>query len=84
MTAIPPRNVPWKPPVWLIGLDSIAVVLLGLGLWMHFVPDSGPARSLSESARLAMLVVGGSLFAVCWVLLMVSALDHARRRRRSG
>ena len=84
MTPTPPANAPWKPPVWLIGLDVIAMVLLGLGLWMHFVPDSGPARSLSESARLAVLVVGGGLFAVCWVLLMVSALDHARRRRRGG
>jgi hypothetical protein len=84
MTRTTAPTSPWKPPVWLIGLDSIAVFLLGLGLWMHFVPDSGPARSLSESARLAVLVVGGGLFAVCWVLLMVSALDHARRRRRGG
>ncbi|MFD0725553.1 hypothetical protein [Lysobacter brunescens] len=82
MTPTPPANAPWKPPVWLIGLDVIAMVLLGLGLWMRFDPEGPLARSLPESARLAVLVVGGGLFAVCWALLMGSVLDHHRRRRR--
>jgi hypothetical protein len=84
MTGITPPNAPWKPPVWLIGLDVIAMVLLGLGLWMRFDPESPLARSLPETARLAVLVVGGGLFAVCWALLTGSVLDHTRRRRRAG
>ena len=84
MTRIPPANTPWKPPVWLLGLDIIAMVLLGLGLWMWVDPEGPLARSLPESARLAMLVVGGGLFAVCWALLVGSILDHQRRRRGSG
>lgn len=84
MPPTPPANTAWKPPVWLIGLDVIAMVLLGLGLWMHFDPAGPLARSLPESARLAVLVVGGGLFAVCWALLMGSVLDHQRRRRRAG
>lgn len=77
-----PANAPWKPPVWLIGLDTIAVALLGLGLWMRFDPEGPLARSLPESGRLAVLVVGGGLFTVCCALLAGSVLDHQRRQRR--
>lgn len=84
MTRLAPPNTPWKPPVWLIGLDVIAMALLGLGLWMRFDPEGPLARSLPESARLAVLVVGGGLFAACWALLVGSVLDHQRRRGRRG
>lgn len=70
----------WKPPLWLVALDAAGALLLGLGLWMRMDPDSGLARGLSEPARLGVLVVGGALFAICWGLLAVSVLAHARSR----
>ena len=76
-----PPNTAWKPPVWLLGLDVVGMLLLGLGLWMRFDPEGPLARSLPESGRLAVLVVGAGLFAVCWALLVGSLLDHQRRRR---
>jgi len=84
MTPPPPANAAWKPPVWLIGLDTVSVILLGLGLWMRFDPEGPLARSLPEPARLAILVIGGGLFAVCCALLAGSVLDHQRRQRRRG
>ena len=72
-----PRT-PWKPPVWLLALDAIGLLMLGLGLTMQFAPDSAVAHSMPASFRLPLLTVGGGLFAFCWAALAMSILDHHR------
>ncbi len=70
---------PWKPPIWLIALDFAGLVLLGLGLAMHFAPDSAVARILPPVFRLPLLTLGGVLFVGCWVALAMSVIQYRRR-----
>ena len=71
-------KTPWGPPLWLVALDAIGLLLLGLGLSMQFMPDSAVARSLPASFRLPALAIGGVLFACCWAGLTMSLLAHRR------
>ncbi|MCX7043047.1 MAG: hypothetical protein NT117_10370 [Gammaproteobacteria bacterium] len=71
-------KTPWKPPMWLLALDFIGLGLLGLGLAMHFAPDSAVAQALPATLRLPLLALGGGLFAFCWSCLVMSLLDHRR------
>ena len=68
----------WKPPVWLLALDSVSLLLLGFGLWLHVAPESGLAQALPVAAKWPLLVVGGSLFGFCWLALVRSMLAARR------
>jgi hypothetical protein len=68
----------WKPLIWLLLLDGFSVLLLILGLFMQFSPDSGVAQALPPAAKLPLLVIGGGIFAVCWFALTRSVIAAHR------
>ena len=74
-----PRQ-PWKPPMWLLLVDTLGLFALGLGLMMQFAPESAPAQALPAALRLPLLVVGGVTFVLAWYA-MVRMLLSARDRR---
>jgi len=77
----PPRApTPWKPPIWLLLVDTLGLFALGLGLLMQFAPESGVAQSLPPGARLPLLVFGGATFVLAWYA-MIRMLLSARPRR---
>lgn len=82
MAAKPDRNAAtrWKPPMWLLVADMLSVALLAAGLVLQFAPESPAAQALPPEARLPLLAVGGTGFAVCWVALMMSVLGARRGR----
>jgi hypothetical protein len=68
----------WKPPIWLLVLDTFSLLLLGLGLWLHVAPQSGLAQALPAATKWPLLVVGGLLFVFCWLALVRSMLAARR------
>ena len=79
---MPPTKTPhrarWKPALWLIALDAVGLSLLALGLVMQFAPGSALGQALPPSLRLPLLILGGSLFAICWMVLAMSIIGHRR------
>jgi uncharacterized protein (TIGR03382 family) len=73
-----PRPV-WKPPVWLLILNAFGMSALGLGLILHYAPESAVAQALPAEARLLLLTFGGATFALCWLALVLSILSLRRR-----
>jgi hypothetical protein len=69
----------WKPLIWLLLLDGFSILLLILGLFMQFSPDSGVAQALPPAAKLPLLVIGGGLFGFCWFALARSVFSAHRR-----
>ena len=76
--SVPLKAAPWTPPLWLLALDAIGLLLLGLGLLMQLAPHSALAQALPAGVRLPLLGVGGGLFVLCWVGLAMSMLEHRR------
>jgi hypothetical protein len=74
----PPKSARWKPPLWLLALDTIGLLMLGLGLLMQLAPDSALAQSLPAGVRLPLLGIGGGFFVLGWVGLAMSMLEHRR------
>lgn len=87
MAAKPDRNAAnrnagprWKPPMWLLVADVLSMAVLAAGLMLQFAPDSPAAQALPPEAKLPLLAVGGTGFAVCWVALALSAIRAQRSR----
>lgn len=82
MSARPNRNAAprWKPPMWLLVADLLSMALLAAGLMLQFAPDSPAAQALPPEAKLPLLAIGGTGFAVCWVALALSAIRAQRNR----
>ncbi|MFZ5638774.1 MAG: hypothetical protein ACOY82_19550 [Pseudomonadota bacterium] len=74
----PPRKTPWKPPLGLLALDVFGIVLLAVGLLMHFSPEAALVRGLPPTFRLPLLIVGGTMAAAGWLGLVASVLAHRR------
>ncbi len=70
---------PWKPPFWLLALDIAGVVLLGLGLHVHYAPGSTTVARALESLALPLTVLGGLMVAAGSVLALLQVLAHRRR-----
>jgi hypothetical protein len=68
----------WKPPIPLLALDFLGVALLCLGLLMQFAPESAVSQTLPPTLRVPLLIVGGALFVIGWVGLILSLLNHRR------
>lgn len=76
---MPPMKTPWKPPLGLLALDVLGVVLLAIGLAMHFAPDAALAQALPGTLRLPLLIIGGAMAALGWAGMVASLLAHRRR-----
>jgi hypothetical protein len=76
---MPPIKAPWKPSLGLLVLDVLGVVLLAMGLVMHFAPDAALAQALPATLRLPLLIIGGGMAALGWAGMMASLLAHRRR-----
>jgi hypothetical protein len=76
---MPSMKTPWKPPLGLLLLDVLGVVLLAIGLVMHFAPDAALAQALPGTLRLPLLIIGGAMAALGWAGMVASLLAHRRR-----
>jgi hypothetical protein len=70
----------WMPPPWLIALDFAGMLLLGLGLFVHYAPASAVAIALAP-LRLPLLVAGGLALAAGVAIAVLLVLDHRRHVR---
>ena len=69
------KNIPL--PLWLIALDMIGVVLLGLGMAKYFAGvDVVPTALLLDESGLSLMLVGG--------LLMLPMMWHLIRGMSRG
>ena len=68
----------WKPPVWLLAIDALSIVLLGLGLSLQYAPDGPVAQTLTPAWRLPLLVAGGVGMSLGGMLAVRSILAHRR------
>jgi hypothetical protein len=69
----------WKPPILLLALDIGGLLLLGLGLLIHYAPGMALSQVLPASMRLPLLILGGGMFAAGWAGMLLSLLAHRRR-----
>jgi hypothetical protein len=76
---MPPIKTPWKPPLGLLALDVLGVILLAMGLVMHFAPDAALAQALPGTLRLPLLIIGAGMAALGWAGIVASLLAHRRR-----
>lgn len=77
---VPPPRRPWKPPMWLVLVDSLGIFALGLGLLMQFAPESAVSRALPPGARLPLLIFGGVTFVLAWYAMIRMLLSTGPRR----
>jgi hypothetical protein len=68
----------WKPSMQLLALDIGGLLLLGLGLVMHYAPETGVSQALPATMRLPLLMIGGGMFVVGWGGMVLSLLTHRR------
>jgi hypothetical protein len=69
---------PWKPPLWALALDTLGLLVLGLGLWMQFSPGSATAQALPTTLRVPLLALGGVMVLLGWAGLVMSMLASRR------
>lgn len=69
---------PWKPPLWALALDTLGLLVLGLGLWMQFSPASAIAQALPATLRVPLLALGGVMVLLGWAGLAMSLVASRR------
>jgi hypothetical protein len=52
--------------MWLLALDMVGFLLLGLGVAMHFLPEAALSQALPATLRLPLLIIGGGMVAAGW------------------
>lgn len=72
------QKKPWIPPYWLVGVDPVALILLGLGLHMQYSAGSALSEALPPVLKLPLLIFGGVLFLVGAVIAARLVLIHQK------
>ena len=71
----------WKPPVFLVLLDAVGAMLVGIGAAERFAETHlVPAPLRFENYDLVMMVIGGFLM----VPILFGIIGNARRKARNG
>jgi hypothetical protein len=65
---------PWKPPLWALALDTLGLLVLGLGLLMQFSPASPIAQALPATLRVPLMALGGVMLLGGWAGLAMSLI----------
>ncbi|QSX79880.1 hypothetical protein [Agrilutibacter solisilvae] len=69
----------WKPPLWLLAVDAVGIVLLGLGLFMQYNPQAPLAQGALAVLRLPLLVAGGAACLLGALAAAWLAVAHLRQ-----
>lgn len=62
--------------MWLLALDMVGFLLLGLGLAMHYLPEAALSQALPATLRLPLLIIGGGMVVAGWTGILLSLLVH--------
>ena len=77
---MPPARTPWKPPLWLLAVDFVGVIALGIGLFIHYNPHSALAAGPVGALKWPLLAAAVPLLLLGWI----GALRLALARRRGA
>jgi hypothetical protein len=74
------RNGKFKLPVWIIILDSIGSVFLGLGVAAHFADvNIIPAALQTEGYGVKMMILGGILYMPALAIILNKLINRGPR-----
>ena len=73
-----PARTRWKPPLWLLAVDVVGLVALGIGLFIHYNPHTALASGPAAALKWPLIVAAVPLLLLGWVSALRLALAHRR------